>query len=139
MMNHRRAVLDAIDEVYNLAYWMTGNEATAGLLVSQTYQSITEHSTMLSLYQSFRNCYLKSFGQTPIAIDDEGLIADGDIARAVIALPSDFKMAILFADIAELPHRDIASIVEKPVETVREWIHWGRKLLSKELASAYQN
>lgn len=138
-MNNPRAVLDAIDEVFSLAYWMTGSEATAGLLVSQTYQGLTESSTMISLYQSFRNAYLNAFGQTPILIDEVSLISDGDVARAVITLPSDFKMAVLFADVAELSHRDIATIVEKPIETVRAWLHWGRKLLAKELVSVYQN
>jgi DNA-directed RNA polymerase specialized sigma24 family protein len=133
-------VLDAIDEVYNLAYWMTGNEATAGMLVSQTYSAIDKHSTLVSLYKSFRKSYLKAFGQTPVISAEEAAeIADTDVARAIVALPTDFKMAVLLADIAGLSHRDIALVVENSVEAVREWLHWGRKLITKELAEQWQN
>ncbi len=141
-MNYRSStpVLDAIDEVYNLAYWMTGNEATAGMLVSQTYSAIDKHASLVSLYQAFRKSYLKAFGQTPVLSEEEAAqIADTDVARAVVALPTDFKMAVLLSDIAGLSHRDIAAVVETSVEAVREWLHWGRKLITKELAEQWQN
>lgn len=141
-MNHhsRTPVLDAIDDVFNVAYWMTGNEATAGMLVSQTYSAIDKHASLVSLYKSFRENYLKAFGQTPVLSAEEAAeIADTDVARAVVALPTDFKMAVLLADIAGLSHRDIASVVGHSVEAVREWLHWGRKLITKELAEQWQN
>ncbi len=141
-MNHhsRTPVLDAIDDVFNVAYWMTGNEATAGMLVSQTYNAMDKHASLVSLYKSFRENYLKAFGQTPVLSAEEAAeIADTDVARAVVALPTDFKMAVLLADIAGLSHRDIATVVETSVEAVREWLHWGRKLITKELAEQWQN
>jgi DNA-directed RNA polymerase specialized sigma24 family protein len=141
-MNHhsKSPVLDAIDEVYNLAYWMTGNEATAGMLVSQTYRAVDKHATLVSLYKAFRENYVKAFGQTPVLSAEEAAeIADSDVARAVVALPTDFKMAVLLADIAGLSHRDIATVVENSVDAVREWLHWGRKLITKELAEQWQN
>ncbi len=141
-MNHRSntPVLDAIDEVYNLAYWMTGNEATAGMLVSQTYSAVEKHATLVSLYKAFRENYLKAFGQTPVMSAEEAAeIADTDVARAVVMLPTDFKMAVLLAEIAGLSHHDIAKVVETSVEAVREWLHWGRKLITKELAEQWQN
>lgn len=141
-MNHHSntPVLDAIDEVYNLAYWMTGNEATAGMLVSQTYSAIDKNATLVSLYRAFRENYLKAFGQAPVlSAEETAEIADTDVARAVVALPTDFKMAVLLADVAGLSHRDIAMVVETSVEAVREWLHWGRKLITKELAEQWQN
>jgi DNA-directed RNA polymerase specialized sigma24 family protein len=48
-------------------------------------------------------------------------------------------MAVLLADIAGLSHREIASVVEHSVEAVREWLHWGRKLITKELAEQWQS
>ncbi len=141
-MNHRSntPVLDAIDEVYNLAYWMTGNEATAGMLVSQTYSTVDKHASLVSLYKAFRESYLKAFGQTPVMSAEEAAeIADTDVARAVVMLPTDFKMAVLLADIAGLSHHDIAKVVENSVDAVREWLHWGRKLITKELAEQWQN
>ncbi len=141
-MNHhsRTPVLDAIDDVFNVAYWMTGNEATAGMLVSQTYSAVDKHASLVSLYKAFRENYLKAFGQTPVlSVEEAAEIADTDVARAVVALPTDFKMAVLLADIAGLSHRDIASVVGHSVEAVREWLHWGRKLITKELAEQWQN
>ncbi len=133
-------ILEAIDDVYSLAYWMTGNEATAGMLVSQTYSAVNEHASLVSLYKAFRESYLKAFGQRPVVSEEEAAqITDSDVARVVMGLPTDFKMALLLADIAGLSHSDIAKVVGQSVEAVREWLHWGRKLITKELAEQWQN
>jgi hypothetical protein len=131
---------DVIDEVYNLAYWMTGNEGTAGMLISQTYTGLNDQTSSTDAYKAFRKIYTNTFGQsTFISLEEAASIDDDEIARAVITLPSDFKMVVLLADVIELSHNDIAAVMEKPLETVRAWIHWGRKLLSKELLASEMN
>lgn len=130
---------DLVDNVFNLAYWMTGDEATAGMLVSQTFLSPDAMTTRPSVFKAFRTVYLRSFGQNAELSADVSRIDDGEVARAVVSLPADFKMVVLLADVEGIPHREIADIVGKPLDTVRSWLHWGRKLLFKELSESVQN
>ncbi|MDX2127792.1 MAG: sigma factor-like helix-turn-helix DNA-binding protein [Chloroherpetonaceae bacterium] len=124
----------SIEEIFNLAYWMTGEEATAGMIVGNVYQVLHENATKVELYQAFRETYLGMFGQTlakPEVITQD----ESEIEKALLSLPTDFKMIVLFADIAGLSHQEISEVVEKPVDVVRGWLNWGRKLLASELAT----
>lgn len=49
------AMIEKIDDVYNLAYWMSDDEATAGMLVSQTYLEGGQSKTAVELFKAFRN------------------------------------------------------------------------------------
>jgi hypothetical protein len=134
------SAMDAIDEVYNLAYWMTGSEASAGMLLSQTYQTMTESSSLADAYRALRENYVRSFGNKPVVSEESvGFIDDADVARAVLNLPADFKMVVLLADVAALSHDEIASIIEMPIDTVRAWLHWGRTALSKDMVVSLKN
>ncbi|MDW8466433.1 MAG: RNA polymerase subunit sigma-24 [Chloroherpetonaceae bacterium] len=127
------AMIDRIDDVYNLAYWMCGNEATAGMLVSQTYLQGGRSETAVGLFKAFRNAYLRSFGQeATIEQDPSVIVNDQEVARAMITKAADFKMAMLLAEIAGLSHTEIAQVIEQPLTTVRLWLHWGRKLVCQE-------
>lgn len=135
MSKQGKSALEYIDDVYNLAYWMTGNEASTGMLVSQLYLNIDSKATATELFSQFRKLYLNAFGQEIMFnTDDLMLVEDSQVARAIINLPADFKLVVLLADVVELGHAEIAAIIDKPVDTVRSWLHWGRKLLSHELA-----
>ncbi|NTW49624.1 MAG: RNA polymerase subunit sigma-24 [Chlorobiales bacterium] len=135
MSKQGKSVLEYIDDVYNLAYWMTGNEASTGMLVSQIYLNVDSEATATELFSQFRKLYLNAFGQViMLNTDDLMLVEDSQVARAIINLPADFKLVVLLADVVELTHAEIASIIGKPVDTVRSWLHWGRKLLGHELA-----
>ncbi|ACF14990.1 RNA polymerase, sigma-24 subunit, ECF subfamily [Chloroherpeton thalassium ATCC 35110] len=135
MNTHQKAAMEFIDDVYNLAYWMTGNEASTGMLVSQVYLNTPGQTSAEDLFKLFRKHYLNAFGQsTAFNASDVMFIEDGDVAKAVLNLPSDFKLVVLLSDVLELTHTEISHIIEKPIDTVRSWIHWGRKLLGKEIA-----
>lgn len=132
--------IELVDDVYNLAFWMTGDEASAGMLVSQTYTNPRMVCSKQELFRQFRTSYLKSFGQSATFDTQKvAMIPDADIARAVLSLPSDFKLVVLLADAEEMSHAEIAAIVEKPIETVRGWLRWGRKLLYQELGDKVSN
>ncbi|MBC8043341.1 MAG: RNA polymerase subunit sigma-24 [Rhizobacter sp.] len=126
--------LEWIDELYNLAYWMTGSEASAGMFVSQTYLNPHTLTSRAAVFKMFREQFQRGFGQN-MTMNHELIsqISDGDVARAVVHLPADFKMAILLADAENMSHAEISEVVGKPVDTVRSWLHWGRKLLYSEL------
>lgn len=57
-----------------------------------------------------------------------------DIQRALLALPYDFREAVVMCDVLGLSYDEIAGAVAVPVGTVRSRIHRGRKLLREALA-----
>ncbi len=52
------------------------------------------------------------------------------IVDSLMQWAADIKLSVLLSEISGLKHRQISEIVGKPVETVRIWLFWGRKLLS---------
>ncbi len=125
--------MELIDDVYSVALWMTGDEASAGMLVSQTYLNNTGFKNAASLFKAFRNVYVRSYGQEGgFGAADAMNIDDAEVARAVINTSADFKLATLLADMVGLSHSQIAEVLDKPIDAIRLWLRWGRKLLSVE-------
>ena len=61
------------------------------------------------------------------------LLSD-DVLQAVDALPIDFRMVVILADLQEFSYREIADILDVPVGTVMSRLYRGRRLLQKALA-----
>jgi RNA polymerase sigma-70 factor (ECF subfamily) len=62
----------------------------------------------------------------------EGVL-DADIQRAIRALPPDYRIAVLLADLEDLSYKEIAAALEVPVGTVMSRLYRGRKLLESSL------
>jgi RNA polymerase sigma-70 factor (ECF subfamily) len=60
-------------------------------------------------------------------------LTDDDIKAAVEALPEQFRIAVLLADVEGFSYQEIAEILAVPSGTVMSRIHRGRKLLQKYL------
>src|SRR5207302_4494097 len=60
------------------------------------------------------------------------LLSD-DVLRAIDALPIDFRLVVILADLQEFSYKEIAEILECPVGTVMSRLFRGRKLLQKTL------
>lgn len=60
-------------------------------------------------------------------------ITSDDVKRAIEALPEQYRMAVLLADVEGFPYKEIAEILDVPIGTVMSRIHRGRKKLEKEL------
>ncbi len=60
-------------------------------------------------------------------------IAEGDIKRAIEALPPQFRMAVLLADVEGFSYNDIAEITGVKKGTVMSRLFRGRRLLQKAL------
>jgi len=58
---------------------------------------------------------------------------DGDVKAAVEALPEQFRMAVLLADVEGFSYKEIADILDVPIGTVMSRLHRGRKALQKTL------
>lgn len=67
---------------------------------------------------------------------DEALAAETlpqDVQAALLALPDEFRAAVVMCDVAGLSYQDIADALSVPVGTVRSRIHRGRSLLRAAL------
>jgi RNA polymerase sigma-70 factor (ECF subfamily) len=67
----------------------------------------------------------------------EGLLhylVQDDVKRALEALPDEYRMVILLADLEDFAYKEIADIVGCPVGTVMSRLFRGRRLLRKSLA-----
>ena len=58
---------------------------------------------------------------------------DTDVKAAVEALPEQFRMAVLLADVEGFSYKEIADILDVPIGTVMSRLHRGRKTLQKVL------
>ena len=58
---------------------------------------------------------------------------EADVKDAVEALPEQFRMAVLLADVEGFSYKEIAEILDVPIGTVMSRLHRGRKALQKTL------
>jgi RNA polymerase sigma-70 factor (ECF subfamily) len=55
------------------------------------------------------------------------------VQQAIDRLPSDYRMAVLLADIEGFSYKEIAEILDIPVGTVMSRLYRGRKLLEEAM------
>ncbi|MCL2777667.1 MAG: sigma-70 family RNA polymerase sigma factor [Polyangiaceae bacterium] len=60
-------------------------------------------------------------------------IVEGEVQRALDALPTEFKLAVMLCDVEEFSYEEIAQIMGCPIGTVMSRLHRGRKLLQRSL------
>ena len=60
-------------------------------------------------------------------------IPETAVTEAVEALPEQFRMAVLLADVEGFSYKEIADIMDVPIGTVMSRLHRGRKQLQKRL------
>jgi RNA polymerase sigma-70 factor (ECF subfamily) len=58
---------------------------------------------------------------------------DQEVKDAIEALPEQFRMAVLLADVEGFSYKEIAEIMDIPIGTVMSRLHRGRKALQKRL------
>ncbi|HVZ86033.1 MAG TPA: sigma factor-like helix-turn-helix DNA-binding protein, partial [Polyangia bacterium] len=52
-----------------------------------------------------------------------------DVEKALAAVPSDFRMAVILADLEDFSYKEIAEIMDCPAGTVMSRLFRGRKIL----------
>ena len=60
-------------------------------------------------------------------------VTDETVKAAIEALPENFRIAVLLADVEGFAYKEIAEILDIPIGTVMSRIHRGRKGLEKQL------
>ncbi len=148
--------------LYTVAYRLTGNEDDARDLVQETLLRVR---TGLRTYRPGSMEGWLSRITTNVFLDDvrrrrrrpvdrlpeeqEALPAtpgaddvlaastiSSDIQAAITALPEEYRVAVVMADVVGLSYAEIGETLDVPVGTVRSRIHRGRSLLRNSLAGA---
>jgi RNA polymerase sigma-70 factor (ECF subfamily) len=58
---------------------------------------------------------------------------DAEVKAAIEALPDNFRLAVLLADVEGFSYKEIADILDIPIGTVMSRLHRGRKALQRRL------
>jgi RNA polymerase sigma-70 factor (ECF subfamily) len=59
--------------------------------------------------------------------------ATADVAIALAAVPEEFRVALVLADVQDLPYEQIARILDVPLGTVKSRVHRGRIALARAM------
>ncbi len=146
--------------IYNFAYRLTGNPDDASDLMQEVLLRVrrglsgyTPGSFEGWLWRITRNAFLddvrrrKRRPTASLPEDDRAILGSSpephevlaesklseDVQAALLALPLEFREAVVMCDIIGLTYEEIAEAAEVPVGTVRSRIHRGRKMLREML------
>ena len=61
------------------------------------------------------------------------LFTDDEVKAALEALPDNFRLPVLLADVQDFSYKEIAEILDIPIGTVMSRLHRGRKAMQKRL------
>jgi len=132
MIEIKKTPLDLIDDIYSLAYWMTGSEKASSELVSTTCLNADLKAPETEVLKTFRECYLDAYGQSADLDIHETTGRSGGMIDSLKQRAADVKLSVLLSELTGMKHNQISAIIGKPVETVRLWLFWGRKFFAHE-------
>ena len=69
----------------------------------------------------------------PVPDHAEGVVLSIDVAAALREIPEEFRIALVMADVQDLPYDEIARVLEVPVGTVKSRVFRGRAALGRAL------
>ena len=98
-------------------------------------QAVPKESDFAAIEESFENELApEARGQIKNPEEEALEIAfDENVQKALDALPADYRMAVLLADIEGFSYKEVAEILEIPVGTVMSRLYRGRKLLEETM------
>ena len=142
---------DLVQETYLKAYRGFGGFEQGTNLKAWLYRILT--NTFINSYRSKKRrpdeseldevedlyLYRRLGGLEAVAVgrsaEDElmDMITDQEVKDAIEALPEQFRMAVLLADVEGFSYKEIAEILDIPIGTVMSRLHRGRKALQKRV------
>ncbi|MEN8163053.1 MAG: sigma-70 family RNA polymerase sigma factor [Acidobacteriota bacterium] len=81
---------------------------------------------------------LMESGSVANANPEDGFLfdeVDHEVRETLVALPYDYKMVVLLADLEGFAYKEIAEILEVPVGTVMSRLYRGRRMMERALLS----
>ena len=156
-MNFEEAVMPHLDAAYNLARWLTRNEADAQDMVQEAYLRALRffggfHGTdarawLLTIVRNTCYTWLKRSRSPELSgdFDEVVLTKESDepnpeashflkvqsqlINEAIEKLPIEFREVVILRELEELSYKEIASITGIPIGTVMSRLSRARKRL----------
>src|SRR5881628_2407453 len=95
-------------------------------------RTVVEGAEREAVHERFVSRDATDFAANPEQYFFDRLLSD-DVLRSIDALPIDFRLVVILADLQEFSYKEIAEILECPVGTVMSRLYRGRKLLQKNL------
>jgi RNA polymerase sigma-70 factor (ECF subfamily) len=95
-------------------------------------KNVVEGTERDAVHDRFISRDATDFAANPEQFFFDRLLSD-DVLRAIDALPIDFRLVVILADLQEFSYKEIAEILECPVGTVMSRLFRGRRLLQKTL------
>lgn len=95
-------------------------------------RTVVEGVEREAVHERFISRDATDFAANPEQYFFDRLLSD-DVLRAIDALPIDFRLVVILADLQEFSYKEIAEILECPVGTVMSRLFRGRKLLQRTL------
>jgi RNA polymerase sigma-70 factor, ECF subfamily len=69
----------------------------------------------------------------PASDHADEVVGSLDAAAALAEVPEDFRIALVLADVQDLPYDEIARVLDVPVGTVKSRVHRGRVALARAM------
>jgi RNA polymerase sigma-70 factor, ECF subfamily len=85
-----------------------------------------------TVHERFMSRDATEYAANPEQYFSDRLLSD-DVLTAIDALPIDFRLVVILADLQEFSYKEIAEILDCPVGTVMSRLYRGRKLLQRSL------
>jgi RNA polymerase sigma-70 factor, ECF subfamily len=147
------------DRIFGLAYRITGDRADALEATQETFTSLFRSAANFKgdselgtwLYRIGLNAardVVRRRRRAPVpegapeqldlhrpavAATDDAVAARLDVARALAALPEDYREAVVMHDIGGIPYEEIARLTGVAIGTVKSRISRGRRMLARHL------
>ncbi len=130
MTKKKKTSREIMDNIYSIAFWMTGDHAVCYNLLKKTYLYAEPGSNEQVMLKTFRYCYVEDFGQEVNSWSSDEASNDNvmPLGDGLEQSAADIKIAVLLSEISGLTHRQIAKVLEQKLETIRLWLFWGRKV-----------
>jgi RNA polymerase sigma-70 factor (ECF subfamily) len=155
-----REALPHLPAVYRMARQLVGSES-ADDLVQETFLRAWKYFETFDpttnchawLFRILRNAWISRWRKSRLELplldtgdeqiepyyDWEGEFLreelSADVERALSELPSDYRLAILLADVEDFTYEEVARIMECPIGTVMSRLNRGRRMLARLIQS----
>ena len=126
---------DKFQEGTNLKAWLFKILKNTFINSYRKRQQVPPESDFSEIEDSFESLVTDEVARKSKTPEEEFLtnVLDEDIQSALEALPDDFRMVVLLADLEGFTYKEIAEILGVPVGTVMSRLYRGRRLLESAM------